>query len=287
LKIFVSWSGDTSHQVALALRDWLPAVIQEVEPWVSSEDIEKGSQWVTELTRELADTKEGIVCVTSGNSEQSWLAYESGVLAKTTGQTKVRTALFGVTPADIQGPLSTFQHTTLADEADVRKFIDSINRSCQNPLKEQLLERAFTREWPELVGALAAITQPQLAMETPPPRSADDMVEEILGLVRGFGRISSIEEAIADLRKAVVPRIALSPASRAQIRSMRGLIASLVKQKFVSDRELGDMVTPETSQDFDDWVELLQQTNPYGQPADDPWASSPPAQSGYSDEPPF
>jgi hypothetical protein len=35
VKIFISWSGDRSHQLAQALHGWLPLVLPYVEPWLS------------------------------------------------------------------------------------------------------------------------------------------------------------------------------------------------------------------------------------------------------------
>lgn len=49
MEIFLSWSGLRSQEVAKSLREWLPKVIQSLEPWISASDIDKGSRWLKEI----------------------------------------------------------------------------------------------------------------------------------------------------------------------------------------------------------------------------------------------
>ena len=64
MRIFVSWSGDRSKFVAEALHDWLPNVIQALDPWLSSEDIDKGTRWLSDIATQLNEVKVGIICLT-------------------------------------------------------------------------------------------------------------------------------------------------------------------------------------------------------------------------------
>lgn len=65
MKVFLGWSGSTSHKVALAFHDWLPKVIQAIKPYVSSEDIAKGARWATEIAKELESSNFGIISQTN------------------------------------------------------------------------------------------------------------------------------------------------------------------------------------------------------------------------------
>ena len=67
MKIFISWSGSVSHQMAINLREWLPSILGGVETWVSSEDIHKGTRWSDELAKQLTETSFGIVCIDPSN----------------------------------------------------------------------------------------------------------------------------------------------------------------------------------------------------------------------------
>jgi hypothetical protein len=41
MKLFVSWSQDTSRQIAQDFREWLPLVNQTIEPFMSEEDTDR------------------------------------------------------------------------------------------------------------------------------------------------------------------------------------------------------------------------------------------------------
>ena len=41
MKVFVSWSGELSCQIAEVLKKWIPCIIQSVDVFFSPEDIEK------------------------------------------------------------------------------------------------------------------------------------------------------------------------------------------------------------------------------------------------------
>ena len=114
VKVFISWSGPLSHKVALVLRDWLPSVIQAVEPFVSSEDISKGTPWYPRIATELASSKAAIVVVTPENIGSVWVHYEAGALAKSLLDTDdiVAPLLIGLDAPQVKGPLVQLQITT-------------------------------------------------------------------------------------------------------------------------------------------------------------------------------
>src|SRR5262245_19790474 len=87
MKVFISWSGDISKAVASALRDWLPKVIQHVKPWMSEQDIPKGTRWLGYISEQLKEVKTGIICLTPDNQQNPWILFEAGALAKTVEDT--------------------------------------------------------------------------------------------------------------------------------------------------------------------------------------------------------
>src|SRR5689334_3268326 len=80
--IFISWSGDRSKAVALALREWLPMVIQSVDVWMSETDIAKGSRSMLEVMQKLSAADFGLICLTPENQLRPWILFEAGAIAK-------------------------------------------------------------------------------------------------------------------------------------------------------------------------------------------------------------
>jgi hypothetical protein len=83
MKVFISWSGNTSRNVAQFLREWILYIIQSVEPWMSATDIDAGTRWSRSVETQLSDTRFGIICLTRTNTSAPWVLFETGALAKT------------------------------------------------------------------------------------------------------------------------------------------------------------------------------------------------------------
>lgn len=156
MKIFLSWSGHSSYQVAEALRDWLPAVLPYTEPWLSAEDIDKGARWANEIANELGESNFGLLCIVPGNVDEPWLIFEAGAISKTLDVGKVAPLLIGVDRDEITGPLAQFQSTEF-EQSDVRRLVKSINRSHTKPLHEGQLLKTFNACWQSLEDKIAEI----------------------------------------------------------------------------------------------------------------------------------
>ena len=126
--VFISWSGERSRVVANFLHQWLPKIIQAAKPWLSSEDIDKGSRSQSEIARALAEIRVGIVCLSPENLTKPWIIFEAGALSKSIDdRTRICTYLIGgLGPEDVEPPLGTFQ-ATKAEKEDTRKLLHTIN----------------------------------------------------------------------------------------------------------------------------------------------------------------
>ena len=187
MKVFLSWSGSKSHKVALTLRDWLPSVIQSIEPYVSSEDIDKGARWSTDIAKELEDSGFGILCVTKENLHAPWLTFEAGALSKKLEKSYVSPFLFDIKRSEINGPILQFQ-STVHNEEDVLKLIKTINKACgETKLSDERIDKAFKAWYPTLQEELKKVTKEFKESEVEieePEKEKQEILEELLELTR-------------------------------------------------------------------------------------------------------
>lgn len=194
MRVFVSWSGETSQAVAGALKNWLPDVLQQIKPWMSSSDLEAGLRSMGEIGKSLESTDFGIICLTPENLEAPWILFEAGALSKRFESARVLPYLFRLEQGNITGPLAQFQNV-LANKEGTRKLVGALYSSLPDPsLDANRMERAFEKWWPMLETRLAAIPEPdpnEVMRELP---SEQTLLNEILGIVRGLQRqVSQIE----------------------------------------------------------------------------------------------
>ena len=184
MKVFLGWSGDRSYKTAQAFYDWLPKVIQAVEPFISS-GIPKGKRWGEALAEELEETKMGLLCLTSENLKSIWISFEAGALSKTK-DAYVWTFLLDIKTTDVEEPLASFEHTNF-DREDIQKLLKTINEavrdSGERALSESTLNSIFEKFWPELNDKLKTIVGKSEETRTS-IRGQREILEEILASVR-------------------------------------------------------------------------------------------------------
>jgi hypothetical protein len=181
MRVFISWSGPRSHYIALALKQFLERVIQQVKPWVSSDDINAGARWQSCLTDVLATTKVGILCVTPENVTSPWLNFEAGALAKTVDDdTLVCPYLFDITPTDVPQPLAQFQMAQ-ADHDGTFRLVSTINAALgEAALSSDVIQASFEAFWVKLCEALTTVPEPDVCKDH---RPNNEVQREILSSV--------------------------------------------------------------------------------------------------------
>lgn len=203
--VFLSWSKERSKKMALALRDWLPQVLQAVEPFMSEEDTPLGSQWFEEIGKRLERADFSILCVTPENCAERWLNFEAGAIAMTRAaegdRRRAAPYVFDMKLGELTEPLALLQGA-VADKSGTLSMLRTLNQQLPTPLDETVLAKAFEMWWPALDAALAEVGPPSdVEAAEIELRPVPDQFDEMLALTRSIDRrLAGLEGDTALLR---------------------------------------------------------------------------------------
>ena len=227
-KVFISWSGSPSKEIAKLLESWLPDIFDNIAPWVSDTGIEPGARSYGSIADALANAKMGIIVATKANQQAPWITYEAGALSNlfSVEQSRVVPLLVDfATQSELTSPLSQFQNCSL-NEAGMEKLCRQISK-LMGSSPENIAKRV-SAFWKTLKdGVNQAIEDaPRTAA---PVRKIDDVLDDILSTVRAIarsgetnivvhsyannlqGRPGQLEELLANLLKtASLPAVGVS-----------------------------------------------------------------------------
>jgi hypothetical protein len=188
MKVFISWSGDRSMAIAEKLRDWLPTIVQSVEPFISTQDVPVGGRGLNVLASELQNCSFGILCLTQENKQEPWIHFEAGALSKVIEASRIVPLLLDLKISDLTGPLVQFQAIAIENRDRVFALIKALAEHSSPPIPESRLQRLFDSLWPELE---ETVSQLKIAAASEPKqdaRSEREIMEEILLLSRNTER---------------------------------------------------------------------------------------------------
>jgi hypothetical protein len=169
-KIFISWSGQRSWHVAHRISEWLPSIVPQVDPFLSS-DIPAGAMWLRDIADHLASAEMGLICVTRDNINSQWLNFEAGALwNRFAAGIPICPVLLDLTPSELTGPLSLFQSKRF-NEQDMKALCRLLAE--KTGLSRERVDISFKAIWPQLKNEVASdlnsITTPDPEPNPTPP----------------------------------------------------------------------------------------------------------------------
>jgi len=264
--VFLSWSGERSKVVAIALRQWLPLVLHFVKPWLSDRDIASGDRWAIEIGEQLQDTQFGIVCLTPDNLHAEWILFEAGALSKSLSEGAVVPYLFDLDFSSLRGPLAQFQGRK-SDRESTFALLQDINQRASDRVDAERLKTLFAALWPQLDEALGKVPA-SAGVQTAKPTEAE-ILEQVVETVRGLDhRFLSLEARVTQSIDSAM--LALDKSSRsthsddfpglAHRRKEYRISSDVVAGEFSPDQPIAFLSYPERAARDIAWMAKLPQS---------------------------
>ena len=144
MKVFISWSGDTGNQIAVALAKWLNKIMPEFN-FFTSQTIKVGAKWRDEIINNLKEADALLLCITAESLSSQWCLFEAGFMA----EKKIFPLLFQVNNSNIPEPLKDLQAKAF-NQSEIENIIEIlINLKNLQSTKDQIIVKMY-KYWKEL-----------------------------------------------------------------------------------------------------------------------------------------
>lgn len=197
MKLFISWSGENSRRLADLFRHFIPTIFQRAAVFTTTEDIEKGSNWISNIESQLSESDAALLCVTPEAMNSPWLLFEAGALSKSIGPNRIIPVLAGLSPVDLTGPLIQFQ-TTKLEKRDIKKLLSYFNSEFNLGLNGSSFESLFEALWPNFEREMHRIVsrlEDTSTEEGPQVKSNRELLEETVQEIRNLkARLNAVEK---------------------------------------------------------------------------------------------
>jgi hypothetical protein len=200
-KVFISWSGSPSKQIATALKVWLEEIFDDIYCFVSDVDIEAGSRSMNDIELALKGSRVGIIVTTRETMTKPWINFEAGALSKEVDDEKNRVIPLLIdlaSPTELVGPMNILQAVAFSQEG-MTKLLKSLYSAFSMVDKSEGRMAAY---WDGLEKSVADIRQEHASLKPPvfikvaestsggqarrSSRSDDSMLREMLEILRAI-----------------------------------------------------------------------------------------------------
>ena len=157
---------------------------------------------MAELSRELATSDFGVICLAPDNLASPWLNYEAGAISKSV-ESRACPVLLGVDKSEVPSPMSQLQLTS-TDHDDIYLLMQSMNKAAGEPLTLVALRESVEMWWPKLESAISAIDAPAgdvASASNAEPKQPEPTVEEMLAEL--LHRVRDVDSRMQRLERPV------------------------------------------------------------------------------------
>jgi hypothetical protein len=263
LKVFVSWSKN-SRGVGKAVSDAVREIFDPVVETFISQEILAGSRGLDTIDGELNDTDFGIICLTRANQTEQWINYEAGALSRQVADKRTRMGVFLIDlpgAEEVNSPMDIFQ-CKLATLEGFTDLMVSLNKLGPE-LKESTLDKRIGAAWPDVHKAVEAVAKGEPTPVAKPPKSRDEKMDEVLGLVKAMeaslGEVRMMGSRSVETSMMVAEVVGRAPTRWSPIRTKSsersGVIRTLAGDEIVISR-------PELDPLLNDILEEIRSSSP-------------------------